>query len=294
MPGFYTENAARAYPLDDALPLPALTLEPGGAAVALPSPTLVECLALLGPAVGVDPARTPVYLASIARSAGVLAFALGCGTAPAAVHYRSVSDGAWATSTVTESMASAACGSAFGWRTTLVTGDLAPLLAALPDGATLAGGPGLAMLPTLAQSCRDDWVSSISVANESRLIAAPPGGPPPPLTRSDLAQAACLTGAVSLSPGYNATVDVDAATATLTVGGSVGAGLGEPCGEVPAYPGEPTPAGSPYLSGGPGCDTLILSINGLTGPALNLVGGLGVIVSNDPNDPHGLVVDLTG
>lgn len=49
---------------------------------------------------------------------------------------------------------------------------------------------------------------------------------------------------------------------------------------------------SKFLSGGPACDELIASINGIQGPDVNIIGGTGVSITADPNN-HIIYVDLS-
>ena len=80
---------------------------------------------------------------------------------------------------------------------------------------------------------------------------------------------------------------------SLTFTAAQAAGAGTPCGEVPLYIDEPDPPGSTLLSGGPACDEIISSINGLSSSTINLVAGMGTVISPDETgDPNTLNVSF--
>ena len=56
------------------------------------------------------------------------------------------------------------------------------------------------------------------------------------------------------------------------------AGLGEPCEEIKLFPQEDPPIGAAnnLLAGDHYCNETLRSINGLQGPSLNLIAGVGV------------------
>lgn len=284
MPDFYSENMARSYPFDDSRAPAPMARGSDGAAVALPCPVVVDAGFTLGPAAAWSPALAPPYLARIARAADVFQFTFQCDGAGASLsfqHARALSAPLGATS-----RASAWGGAGAGppgdtpaGTSFLVTGDLAPLAPLIASGDHLTGGPGLPLDVTVVQNDRDDFVSSINLANARRTLALVPGTAAPPVAEPVYnVQARRLTGAIEIVPGTSAAVTQDTAALSLALGGEVGAGQGPPCLEVPAYPGEAPPDGGPFLSGGPGCDGVILSVNGLVGPEIAIEAGPGVTV----------------
>jgi hypothetical protein len=102
-----------------------------------------------------------------------------------------------------------------------------------------------------------------------------------------------LQGHIKFEEGFNSSVRTTAGTSTLAFGAGRGSGQGEPTEEVPVFPGEQPPAGSQLLTGGPRCDELISSINGVPGPVVSVLGGIGVDVGHDTEMPHTLVVAVT-
>jgi hypothetical protein len=104
--------------------------------------------------------------------------------------------------------------------------------------------------------------------------------------------ATCLRGDVSFKEGYNAVIRQENQRNAIIIGAGVGSGEGEPCEEVPVYDDEAPPSGSPFLSGGPSCATVIQAVNGIGGPHISLRGGQGVTVTTDPEDENGILVTV--
>ena len=86
-------------------------------------------------------------------------------------------------------------------------------------------------------------------------------------------------------------IDQNAFDNSITITPRVGAGEGQPCDEVPLTAAETAPAGSTLLSGGPTCNEVIRTINGIPGPHYTILAGTGVTVAADTTDTHRLNVD---
>jgi len=296
VPGFYAGNALIAHPfLSD--PAPTLAF-PGGAAP-LPPSAVVDFRATVEPEGGYRPALHRAALASISRAGGVLTFEFRSdapGLAGTALRFRaSEAEAEWTTLEADAELDAGGpapagpCGGAPLWSGLMAVGPLGPILALLPDGGRAEGE--VRVEPALAGPRPGGSTRAIAVGNldRTRWTSAPDAdsGAVPPLV---VVAAGCLTGDVRIRAGRNATIRQDASAGTIELGASVGAGEGEPCGEVPLHPGEAPPEGSPFLSGGPSCRGLITSISGAEGRAIRAVGRSGVTVSVDPDAPHRLLV----
>lgn len=183
----------------------------------------------------------------------------------------------------------------------LVIGDLAPLRDLLDVGEAVRVLEGLVVEPALIQDLNGTFTRGINVANSVRLrttidaVCASSSSVAlgdQVLLGDILANSLCLTGALTFSEGYNCSVTTDPTTNSLTISASVGAGAGEPCGEVPQFEGETPPPGSDLLSGGPACSQAVQTLNGLTGPIMQIIGGVGVTVFKTPGSDHSITVSI--
>ncbi len=177
-----------------------------------------------------------------------------------------------------------------------VFGDVSELLDLIPEG-TWDVAQGEVELSCVLAALTPPALA-VHLANAPRVLASPPPGCEPEDDEPDaesqdcVPSATCLTGALRFAPGFNVDVKVDERSRTIRFLPGVGAGAGEPCGEVPRSLDEEPPEGSVLLSGGPSCAETILSINGAIGPDVSIVSGPGVRVQPDPDDPHGLLIDI--
>lgn len=183
---------------------------------------------------------------------------------------------------------------------TLVWSDVAALLWTDPgnDGTNYSKSVidqnGETMVePALIQNLSRNLVKSVRLMNKSRTVAGVPlgcpgysvGAPDPEYFDNGL-----ISGNMIIKPGYNSSIDVSPAENSVTIGGAVGYGAGEPCVEVPLHPAETSPDADGLLTGGPRCGDVIKTINGLGGRVVNIKGGLGVTVKADPNNTNGILV----
>lgn len=180
------------------------------------------------------------------------------------------------------------------WSGYLITGDLTRLADILPPNAELA--VHIPVEPTLLRSIVNHYVRQFGIANAERTKTGPPTDCGEPLQQAyDRLHVVgqCLDGRIRLGEGYNCTIDQSAGDNSITVHAQVGAGEGEPCVEVPIYPGETIPEGADHLDGTLDCEGYVREINGVPGPAIQLVAGPGVTIK--PNYPvsHAITIVVT-
>lgn len=203
-----------------------------------------------------------------------------------------------------------------------VTGDLTPLAAIMSNGTTWTGGPtDVVVENALVRNTFKTYTRSISVMNKPRTRSAAPDGCPSIPFERDLPPEGVFTvaiglgGDVRLKEGYNSEIIVNPGDNSITIGASVGAGEGEPCDEVPEYPGETPPFPPPItasastslsvsgsaeapgrralFSGGPSCNELLRHVNGIDGPRFRIDAGRGVRLEAQPSESTlCVIVDL--
>ena len=318
-PGWYNENGNRAYPfLAGSV---GVNTAPGVGH--LPDSAIVDAGFVMGLESGFDAALHHVWLDHISRVENIIRFvfrtdAPGCAT-QTLIFARDLTD---PTSYLTEYVDNynpaviAGAGSGYSlslfegsgysgtcdpeplWSGFLVTGDLAPLAALRFDGMTwLATGEQGTVEPGLIHNQDGSYVADFNLANQDRTrITAPAGCPPliwPYPTGPDIIFVAgrCLRGDVRFAAGYNATIRQDNTANAIILGASVGAGLGQPCDELPLFPGERPPAPGRKLDGSLPCNRVIRSLNGRGGTLLTVLGGLGVDITPVPLE-HKIVVNV--
>jgi hypothetical protein len=193
----------------------------------------------------------------------------------------------------------------------LVTGRFDGLKALLPDDGILAADErALVIEASLVQNLGRRGVTSLNLANASRtmVIEKDDCGSSSSSSSSSsslnletrihyIVNATCIIsdstlGDPRIKAGYNCAIDPTDRTNTLTISAQVGAGAGEPCAEVPIFETEIAPKDSPFLSGGPGCDEFIRSINGVSGPNILIQSSSGVTCLPDPLDSNTLIIDF--
>jgi hypothetical protein len=184
------------------------------------------------------------------------------------------------------------------WEGFLVTGPMDSLAVLLPTDGAITPTTGPQIEPALIQNLGRGYVRTINLANQDRTRAVPP----PPCPGSDdpgtdysnyIVNARNLVGDLRFKEGYNISIRQTARNNSLTFSSIQGAGAGVPCDEVKLTPGEVSPDGSGgLLTGGPACDEVIHSINGLTASVIRLVADLGTTITIDPEDTSVLIVDF--
>lgn len=313
-PNFFNDNQGRTFPLvqhfqeelevsESSLSAPMIF-----SMLNLPNSALVDFGATLGVQAYYTEATHVVYLSAVKRQGDLFIFEFRS-TAPGLTDSvlsfsRSVTSTAYEVeyvdATPLDSEASASestCVDDPAWSGYLATGTMEDLRLVLDnDGDKLKGDENGALVePALIQNMSELYARSINLANADRTRAENPDNCIP-LQWSFDSQAhyvtqVCLTGPVRFVEGFNTVITQDTPGNRIIIGAEVGAGQGEPCDEVPLFTGETAPAGAVRLTGGPGCNELIRSINGIGGRRVAIAGGNGVTVEPDPAN-HRVIVDI--
>lgn len=185
------------------------------------------------------------------------------------------------------------------WKAFLVTGGFEGLLELLSTGETIYFAVGLWVIePSRVQSLMDSYLRSCNLANFPRTLTTPPllclsESASDSANNELLLNATCINGHVKWKEGYNCAIRQDNFDNAIVISAAVGSGAGEPCSEVPLFNGEIPPDGSPFLSGGPGCNDILKSINGISGRRLTLANGQGMRIYSSPTASNTLIVDRT-
>ena len=283
-PGFYNDNEYRAYPF---------VYTGNSVDVLLPNSAVVDAGIILGlDAFSTDVRDYSAWLTRVERTnAGfnfVFVYAKKNGTAATAelVFTRPDTDEPWVT--IFAESASVGDNADPIWEGFLVAGPVTDLRKILPVGQTLSFGRNIHQIePGLVQNLHNAYLRSITVANYDRTRipecdSTETNGP-----RDLIVNRNKMTGDIRLKEGYNCQItQTDRArelniTAFKNAGAPVDADLCAHGSELPLYAGEPLAAGSKFYSGGPACNEVISSINGLAGSGINIIGGNGVSVTTD-------------
>lgn len=187
------------------------------------------------------------------------------------------------------------------WSGFLVTGSIQSLIRLLPvDGSIGTRDSGVAVVePALIQNLSNSFPTSFNVANDDRTRATAP------LDCDDIEwpyeigvihiYESCLKGELWLKAGYNAIVQQNNTDNSITLGAGVGFGAGQPCNELQLFAGEVPPNGSNLLSGGPQCNEVLRSINGLSDRLFSLLASQGVTITSYPAENRIVVnADMSG
>lgn len=294
--GFYSANGHRAYPFTDV-----------PTAAVIPETAVVDFGVVAGLRAVFTDALHRVWLYRVARAGSVFTFefrsdAPGC-AGRALLFERDLADPEYATTFAVDEAAPGeveeapdGCVDDPVLEGFLVTGSLADLAAFLPDGDEWTDETAVQTVePALVQNLARTYVRQVSLANKDRTRVDPPDGCSASSSAAGpegavLVNATCLTGELKVKEGYNCVVRVSRPDNSITISGQVGAGEGEACDEVALTAGERPPAGSVVLTGGPKCNEILKSINGVGGRVVRVQAGGGVRVV--PGDaPHTLVIE---
>lgn len=291
--GFYNDNEYRAYPFlyQKTTPSPAL-----------PDTAVVDCGIIMGLDSEYDETTHTVYLYQISRAGDTLTFTF-LTTAPGAqlkplTFTRDATAYEWQTEYAESAPADKQCAQEPAWEGFLVTGVLTDLLEQIADGQTLTyAADSYVLEPARIQSLVKSYLRSLNVGNYSRVQSLTPavcGGPSTNPPRYIIMNRECMRGDIRFKEGHNCEITQVDRNNEIIVGAAIGAGDGGDniCEEIALFDGEAPPAGSKLLSGGPACDEIIFTVNGVNaGGSLQLLGGTGIIIKQDPNNENGLVIE---
>jgi hypothetical protein len=268
-----------------------------------PPDTLIDFGCLVGLDAEFDSGRHVIYLHEIRRVGNEFTFDFRS-DAPGLLEYalvfsRNLADVEFATDYVGATLINDASEPQDTlWEGFLVTGPMDSLAAVMPADGAMTATTGQQIEPALIQNLGRGYVRTINLANQDRTRAVPPA----PCPGSDapgtdyanyIVNVRNLVGDLRFSEGYNISIRQSARNNSLTFSAIQGAGDGVPCTEVPLTPGEVSPDGTGgLLTGGPACDEVVHSINGLTASVIQLVADLGTTITVDPEDPSVLIVDF--
>lgn len=308
--GFYANNRYGAYPFAPE------SVTPGDAFPAsvaqLPYAWIVDARFTFYPRAEHDPATDVVRLVAVRRTGSNAIFEFRSTSAALAdvplLFTRPLSGARYASETVeSESYGEdvgngddASCEDPL-WEGTLVTGDLTSLFDGTVDGWQIVGSSTAAIVePALLLDLRRAWVESLNVANRDRTRqmayageCEPPAWGHPVDGLVGIVE--CLNGPVEFSEGYNCEVSQSDRSNAIVFRARVGAGRGEPCGELPwsdddappiSTSANPRPA---RYTGSWLCDEVLRSLNGAVGPRIALFGRSGILVREFPEESRILV-----
>jgi hypothetical protein len=283
-PGFYNDNEYRAYPF-------VYLVSVGD--VILPNSAVVDAgIILCLDAFAADVRDYSVWLTRVTRTDTAFNFVFvygqknGVAFPAELVFTRPDTDDPW----VTIFAESAHTGDNADpiWEGFLVAGPMADLRKILPVGQTLYFVRNAYQIePGLVQNLHDAYLRSVTVANYDRTRIPACDSEATGGTRAIIVNRNKMTGDIRLKEGYNCQItQTDRArelnvTALKNSGAPVDADLCAHGSELPLYADEPLAVGSKFYSGGPACNEVISSINGLAGTGINIIGGNGVAVTTD-------------
>jgi hypothetical protein len=296
-PGWLNDNEHRSYPFISDI----LKASSAGFPLELPDSTIVDFGSIAGLDADYDPATHSVYLHEVRRAGDVFEFEFHS-TAPKLVGYglifsRKLSESEFALENVEAEIVGAllsasvpgTCPGGIIWEGFLVTGQLDDLAALLDSGETIDGSAmTLITEPALTQTLDMAFARSINLANGDRTRSESPEG----CSESGVSfaegtvfvNAQCLQGDLKFKEGYNCFITQQDISNSITIAA---------CNEIELFEGESSLTGGRPLSGGPFCDELIRTINGISGPVVRFQAGQGVrIIPGDAANTICIDVDL--
>lgn len=292
--GFYNDNEYRAYPFIYKKDTPTPSL---------PDACIVDCGIIMGLDSQYDETIHTVWLSSIHRAVAHFEFELSTNAPGAAnkplIFVRAPAAAEWLTEQVESDTAdNKECATEPAWEGFLVTGVLDELTTGMTVGETrVFAQTDYVLEPARIQSLVKSYLRSISVGNYSRVVAYPPpecGGPETTPARYVIPHRKCMHGNLRFKEGHNCQILQVDRNNEIIIGAAVGAGAGDStlCEEIKLFDAEVPPPGSKLLSGGPTCDEIIFTVNGVNYEgSLQLVGGNGVLIRQDPDNENGIVIE---
>ena len=279
-PDFYNDNEYRAYPF---------IYNAAYLANALPSAAVVDAGIIMGLTSEFSAVEHKVWLAEVTRAGSSVTFVLKT-DAPGAEDYPlsflfNLAGEDWQSEYAAND----------AWEGFLVAGPSAALAATLPSGTLSLPDDARVLEPARIQSLLRSCLRSISVGNYSRItVAQDPecadsqSSELVATARPVIVNAENLQGPLQLKEGYNCRILQTDYARSLQIIAQRGAGtqpdaaLCENGSQLPLYEDEPLPDGSKFYSGGPACDEVVLTINGIGGKNVNIVAGTGLQLTADP------------
>jgi len=287
---FYNTNSGISYPLMEADTYKFKSLANPLAVMSIGVDSLLDAGFIFGP-LSEAPADEEIYLSWIGRSATTLTF-IFTSTHAQFRFEREAASVFGTTGYVDAYLADGSIGMAY-----LVTGDLTDLHAALAADTDWVPVGTYRAEPALVQS---NYSSQVSTLN----LGFVPGTEwePPEECRSSSSSSAIqedviitaedLAGGRLFSEGYNCELVLRADRNEIQIGGRLGYGLGEICGEIDPN----TPSSLVPQLDGIECDQIISTINGVrpnsTGGITIIGGSPGVEVTPYP-DEHRITIDFS-
>jgi hypothetical protein len=294
--GFYNDNEYREYPF---------VFKSVYAGPDLPTAAVVDCGFIMGIDSGFDEAQHTVYLASISKTATVIRFEFRTTASNAAafpiVFEREFNADDWTDEYAESAVVTAGvfCATEPAWSGFMVSGRMSEITAAMAVGETrtfLATGEWQRVVePARVQSLVKSYLRSINVANYARTVISDCATTSPaPGNRAIVVNATCIKGDIRFQPGFNCRIRQSDTARELQISAerginTTGPGAAEFCqngSEIKLAATEVAPVGSQFLSGGPACDEVITSINGLQAADVKIVGGSGIQVVADPEQAN--------
>lgn len=319
VPNFFNENINRSFPFQRAT-VGVDTLASGSVTMRqLPDNFIADCGFILGPESGFIDGIHSVFLSKISRiNASIIEYEFRADAPNLADSFllfkRHINDPIYHTEFVESdvpyytpasqllslsiSVPAVTCGEPY-WSGYLVTGPIDAVISRLAIGETIVrvGNSEAVVEPALIQNLNQSQVVSLNLANADRTRAIRPFGCPPnswsfPTGHIYILQE-CIQGNLRLQPGYNMEIRQNSLTNTIQFAAKVNAGLGEPCEEFKLFTEETSPIGADnnLLAGDHYCNETLRSINGLQGPSLTLIAGVGVSILPDPVN-NALIINI--
>lgn len=143
--------------------------------------------------------------------------------------------------------------------------------------------------PCRIQNKARSYLRSITVGNFARLQVPDCGEENAAGERVVHVTMPCIHGPINFEEGYNCQITQINRSNTFTVSARTDAGAKKDAaycannGEFPLFPDEEKPAGSKFYSGGPACNELMYTINGVGGRNVAIVPGIGITISTESN-----------
>jgi len=283
-PSFYNDNEHRAYPF--------IYADRGQTLPTLVEKTIVDAGFIMGLDADFNEREDSIWLESISRINAQVNLVFKT-DAPAAANFvltfscaTNTTD--WLTLYSNTAAANIPCAVEPVWEGFIVISN-AEELATIPDGGTVTFQKNEYRIePARIQNLARSYLRSISVGNFER-TQPDPCGEKNTAPKKILSNARCLTGDIRFKEGYQALISQNNNSNTITFSAGVlfgqtkDAAFCEFGSELPLFDGDAPEAGNKFYARGPACDELIFTVNGIGGPAINILGGPGISITTTEN-----------